>query len=403
MGVEAKRTAVPAASAQRKIPFNRAARVGLEQHNIDAAIKGGHLAADGPFTARCSEWLEGRLGAPVLLVHSCTAALEMAAALAEVGPGDEVVMPSYTFVSTANAFVLRGATPVFVDIDEGTLNIDVTAIEAAISDRTKAIVPVHYAGVACEMDGVRACAAEHGLTVIEDAAQGLLSSLEGRPLGTLGRLGALSFHETKNVTCGEGGALIVNDPELIERAEIVREKGTDRSRFFRGQTDKYTWTDIGSSHALSEIAAAFLYAQLDAADRLTERRLEIWHRYHAAFRDLEDARLLRRPSVPESCVHNAHMYYLLLGSEEERNELIGYLGEREIGAVFHYVPLHSSPAGRRYGRTAGPLPVTDDLSARLVRLPLWAEMDNDDVDRVIAAVRSFTGDSLPGPCETSKA
>ena len=389
MDVEAKHAAHAAESKQRKIPFNRAARAGLEQHNIDAAIRGGHLAADGPFTARCSEWLASQLGSPVLLVHSCTAALEMAAALSEVGPGDEVIMPSYTFVSTANAFVIRGATPVFVDITEGTLNIDVEAIDAAVSERTKAIVPVHYAGVGCQMDEICTCAAGHGLTVIEDAAQGLLSSVDGRPLGTLGQLGALSFHETKNVTCGEGGALIVNDPPLMERAEVIREKGTDRSRFFRGQTDKYTWMDIGSSYALSEIAAAFLAAQLDAADRLTGRRLEIWSQYHAGFCDLEQEGIVRRPSIPESCVHNAHMYFLLLGGEDERNELIRYLDDRGIGAVFHYVPLHSSPAGQRYGRSAGSLAVTDDVSARLVRLPLWPEMEDDDVARVVAAVQGF--------------
>jgi dTDP-4-amino-4,6-dideoxygalactose transaminase len=380
--------AVADGSAMR-IPFNRAARAGSEHRYIDSAIKDGHLAADGPFTARCGEWMSSRLGSPALLVHSCTAALEMAAMLAGIGPGDEVIMPSYTFVSTANAFVVKGATPVFVDVSESTLNIDVDTIDRAVSERTKAIVPVHYAGVACEMDRIREHAAAHELTVIEDAAQGLLSSVGEQPLGTLGRLGTLSFHETKNVTCGEGGALIVNDPSLMERAEIIREKGTDRSRFFRGQTDKYTWMDVGSSYAMSEISAAFLYAQLEDADRLTSRRLAIWDRYHEGFRQLEDERLLRRPVVPESCVHNAHMYYLLMNSERERDELIRYLGDRDIGAVFHYVPLHSSPAGQRFGRVAGSLAVTDGVSARLVRLPLWPEMADDDVARVIAAVCGF--------------
>jgi dTDP-4-amino-4,6-dideoxygalactose transaminase len=382
----------PPSSGLREIPFNRAARAGDEQANIDEAIRGGHLAADGPFTVRCGEWLQHRLGSSVLLVHSCTAALEMAATLAEVGPGDEVIMPSYTFVSTANAFVTRGATPVFVDVDESTLNLDVEAVEAAVSERTKAVVPVHYAGVGCQMDRIRALAVEHRLTVVEDAAQGLLASVDGRPLGTLGQLGTLSFHETKNVTCGEGGALVVNDPDLMDRAEIVREKGTDRSRFFRGQTDKYTWRDVGSSYAMSEIAAAFLCAQLEAAERMTARRLRIWSSYHGGFEELEAEGLLRRPSIPDGCEHNAHMYYLLLGSRDERDALISYLGERRIKAVFHYVPLHRSPAGERYGRAAGSLAVTDDLSGRLVRLPLWPEMENGDVDRVIAAVRGFAAD-----------
>jgi dTDP-4-amino-4,6-dideoxygalactose transaminase len=392
MGVKPASTsaqAPPRADRGARIPFNRAARAGDEQENIDAAIEGGHLAADGPFTAKCGEWLSTALGSPVLLVQSCTAALEIAAMLAEIGPGDEVIMPSYTFVSTANAFVGRGATPVFVDIDEQTLNIDAAAVEAAVSSRTRAIVPVHYAGVGCEMPDLLACADAHGLTVIEDAAQGLLASRGERPLGTFGPLGCLSFHETKNVTCGEGGALIVNDPALWERAEILREKGTDRSRFFRKQTDKYTWMDVGSSYALSEISAAFLSAQLGAAAQFTERRLAIWQAYHEGFGDLEAAGLLRRPVVPGACRHNAHMYYLLLPSRQRREVLISHLGERDIGAVFHYVPLHSSPGGERYGRAVGGLPVTDDVSDRLVRLPLWPEMAEAEVERVISAVRDF--------------
>jgi dTDP-4-amino-4,6-dideoxygalactose transaminase len=378
-----------------RIPFNRAARAGPEQRNIDAAIAGGHLAADGPFTGKCREWLSSELGSPVLLVQSCTAALEMAAMLAGIGPGDEVIMPSYTFVSTANAFVSRGATPVFVDVDEQTLNIDVAAAQAALSERTKALVAVHYGGVGCEMQELLQLSDENGLTMIEDAAQGLLASRYGRPLGTFGPLGCLSFHETKNVTCGEGGALIVNDSELLERAEILREKGTDRSRFFRGQTDKYTWMDIGSSYALSEIAAAFLYAQLEAAASFTERRLEIWDAYHRAFGRLEAVGELRRPVIPQTCRHNAHMYYLLLPSRPRREGLIEYLRQRRIGAVFHYVPLHSSPGGLRYGRTAGELTVTDDVSSRLVRLPLWPEMTDADVSRVIEAILDFVGRSVP--------
>ncbi|HEX2096180.1 MAG TPA: dTDP-4-amino-4,6-dideoxygalactose transaminase [Solirubrobacterales bacterium] len=377
--------------ARAAIPFNRAARAGDEHRNIELAIKGGHLAADGPFTERCGEILAELLGSPVLLVHSCTAALEIAAILAEIGPGDEVIMPSYTFVSTANAFVLRGATPVFVDVRPGTLNIDPDAAAAAVGPRTKAIAPVHYAGVGCEMSSLCALAAERDLFVIEDAAQGLHAALDGRPLGTFGQLGALSFHETKNVTCGEGGALIVNDEALMERAEILREKGTDRSKFFRGQVDKYTWVDVGSSYALSELGAAFLKSQLDAAERLTARRLEIWAAYHAAFEGLEGEGRLRRPTVPESCAHNAHMYYLVMRSRDDREALIAHLRELGIHAVFHYVPLHSSPAGLRYGRTPAPLPVTDELSGRLVRLPLWADMDDADVRRVVDGVLAFAG------------
>lgn len=376
-----------------EIPFNRAARAGNEQAYIDAAIEGGHLSADGPFTRDCSSLLEEMLGSPVLLVHSCTAALEMAALLGEVGPGDEVIMPSYTFVSTANAFVLRGATPVFVDVTEDTLNLDAEAVAAAVTPRTKAIVPVHYAGVSCDMERLGAIAAEHRLLLVEDAAQGLLSSYRDRPLGTMGQLGAISFHETKNITCGEGGALVVNDPELMERAEILREKGTDRSRFFRGQTDKYTWMDLGSSHALSELGAAFLKAQLEEVERLTARRLAIWDAYRDGLADLERAGRARLPVVPDDCVHNAHMFYLLLGDLEEREALIGHLRGHGIGAVFHYVPLHSSTAGRRFGRVGGSLAVTDDVSARLVRLPLWPELSDAQVRRVTGAVRAFFGEA----------
>ena len=373
------------------IPFNRAARAGEEQSNIDRAIEGGHLAADGPFTKQCTEWLGAQLGSPVLLVHSCTAALEMAAILSDLGPGDEVIMPSYTFVSTANAFVTRGATPVFVDIREDTLNVDVAALGRAITPNTRAIVPVHYAGVACDMGEIMKLAEDSDLIVIEDAAQGLLSSANERPLGTFGQLGALSFHETKNVTCGEGGALIVNEPSMMERAEIIREKGTDRSKFFRGETDKYTWMDIGSSHAMSELSAAFLDAQLEAAHRLTDRRLEIWGQYHEGFQALEEAGHLRRPVVPASCIHNAHMYYLLLRSGKERDELIGCLRAKGIGAVFHYIPLHSSPGGERYGRAVGSMRVTEAVSERLIRLPLWPELVDSEVGRVIAEVREFCG------------
>lgn len=381
---------LPSASTRdARLPFNRAARSGEEQANIDRAIDRGHLAADGPFTKDCNEILERTLGSPTLLVHSCTAALEIAAILAGIEPGDEVVMPSYTFVSTANAFVLRGAVPVFVDIGAETLNVDPEAVAAAIGSRTKAIVPVHYAGVGCDMDALSTIASDNRLFSIEDAAQGLHASRGGRALGTVGQLGALSFHETKNVTCGEGGALVLNDRELIERAEIVREKGTDRSRFFRDQVDKYTWIDVGSSYALSELAAAFLKSQLDAAESLTSRRLEIWEAYHRGFADLERAGRLRRPRIPDNCRHNAHMYYLLMQDEADRDALIDSLDRAGISAVFHYVPLHDSPGGRRYGRAAGSLEQTEDLAARLVRLPLWPEMTEGDVERVADAVRAF--------------
>jgi dTDP-4-amino-4,6-dideoxygalactose transaminase len=372
-----------------EIPFNRAANVGSEAREVAAAIDRGHLAADGPRTAWCAQWLEALLGSPVLLVHSCTAALEMAAILADIGPGDEVIMPSYTFVSTANAFVLRGATPVFVDVEAGTLNIDPALIEKAITDRTKAIVPVHYAGVGCDMSPIQALAADHGLILIEDAAQGLLASRGGVPLGTFGELGALSFHETKNVTCGEGGALIVNDPRFFQRAEIIREKGTDRSRFFRGEVDKYTWVDVGSSYAMSEVSAAFLSAQLEQAEALTRRRISIWERYHEALAELESYGYLQRPLIPENCRHNAHMYAVRMPSRESRDRMIRLLRERSISAVFHYVPLHDSPAGRRYGRVVGPMTVTNSVAGRLLRLPLWSEMSESQTTRVIDAVKEL--------------
>jgi dTDP-4-amino-4,6-dideoxygalactose transaminase len=299
----------------------------------------------------------------------------MAAILAEIQPGDEVIMPSYTFVSTANAFVLRGAVPVFVDIRPDTLNIDETLIEAAITDKTRAIVPVHYAGVGCAMDAIMDIAARYKLLVIEDAAQGIMSSHKGRPLGGIGHLAALSFHETKNIISGEGGALLVNDPELAERAEIIREKGTNRSQFFRGQVDKYTWVDIGSSYLPSELIAAFLWAQMEEADAITQRRLDIWHAYHAALADLEQRGKVRRPRVPDDCMHNAHMYQLLLPSLEKRTAFIQTLKSHGINSVFHYVPLHSAPAGRQFGRSVGDMRHTQELSDRLVRLPLWVGLE----------------------------
>lgn len=373
------------------IPFNKPYMTGRELEYIAQAHAAGHLSGDGSFTKRCHAWLEQRTGAnKALLTHSCTAALEMAALLLDLAPGDEVIMPSYTFVSTANAFVLRGAIPVFVDIRPDTLNIDETLIETAITSRTKAICAVHYAGVGCEMDAIMAIAVRHDLRVIEDAAQGILSTYKGRPLGSIGQLGALSFHETKNVISGEGGALLINDERLVERAEILREKGTNRSKFFRGQVDKYTWVDIGSSYLPSEILAAFLAAQLEHADEITRRRLAIWGTYHAAFSDLEAQGRLRRPVVPPHCTHNAHMYYLLLPDLATRSAFIERLKQAGIGAVFHYIPLHSSSAGQRFARAATPMIVTDSMNERLVRLPLWLGIE-DHLPRVIGTCMNALG------------
>ena len=360
------------------IPFNKPYMTGNELGYIAEAHAAGHLSGDGPFTARCSAWLEQRCGSRrALLTPSCTAALEMAAILADVRAGDEVIMPSYTFVSTANAFVLRGAVPVFVDIRRDTLNIDETKIRAAITPRTVAIVPVHYSGVGCDMDAIMAIATEHGLLVIEDAAQGVMASYKGRALGSIGHLGAVSFHETKNIISGEGGALLVNDARFVQRAETLREKGTNRKQFFRGEVDKYTWVDLGSSYLPGEISAAFLWAQMEQAEPITRRRLALWARYHEAFAALERASDVRRPLIPPNCVHNAHMYYLLLPTLEKRSAFIARLKEVHIHAVFHYVPLHSSPMGRKVGRAAGVLGNTTELSERLVRLPLWLGLEEE--------------------------
>ena len=370
------------------IPFNKPYMTGRELWYIAQAHTNGHLAGDGMFTKKCHAWLEARTGAhKTLLTHSCTASLDMAAMLADIQPGDEVIMPSYTFVSTANAFVLRGGVPVFVDIRPDTLNIDETLIEAAITPRTKAIVPVHYAGVACEMDAIMDIAQRHKLLVIEDAAQAVMSAYKGRSLGTIGHLGAYSFHETKNIISGEGGALLVNDDRFAERAEIIREKGTNRSQFFRGQIDKYTWVDIGSSYLPGEVIAAFLWAQMEEAQSITQKRLDIWHRYHEALAPLEAAGKLRRPIIPEGCQHNAHMYYILLESLAKRTEVIAQLKEQGVNAVFHYVPLHSSPAGRKYGRVNGEMTHTDDLADRLLRLPLWVGLTEEQQDRVATVLK----------------
>jgi dTDP-4-amino-4,6-dideoxygalactose transaminase len=376
-----------AAPRTRFLPFNRPFTTGREFEHIEQAIENLHLSGNGPFTQRCEEWLRQRTGAPgALLTTSGTAALEMATLLLGIRPGDEVIMPSFTFVSTASAVVLRGGVPVFVDVRPDTLNLDVDAAAAAVTDRTRAILPVHYAGVGCDMDAVGELARTHELAVIEDAAQGAMASYRDQALGTLGTVGCLSFHETKNLTSGEGGALLVNEPDLIARAEVLHEKGTNRAAFFRGAVDRYTWVDIGSSFLPSEISAAFLWAQLEEADAITARRLRIWERYHRAFAELEAAERARRPIVPAGCRHNAHMYYLLLPDRARRDALIERLGERGVMAVFHYVPLHSSPAGREHGRAVGSLEHTDAASDRLVRLPLWAGMEDADVERVIAEV-----------------
>lgn len=370
-----------------KIPFNRPYMTGKELYYIAEAKFGNMLAGDGPFTKRCHGWLEHHTGcARALLTHSCTAALEMAALLLDIQPGDEVIMPSYTFVSTANAFVLRGGVPVFVDIREDTFNLDERLIEAAITPRTRAIVPVHYAGVACEMDAILAIARQRGLKVVEDAAQGVMASYRGRALGSIGDLGAYSFHETKNVISGEGGALLVNDRERALRAEIIREKGTDRGRFFRGEVDKYTWQEVGSSFLPGELIAAFLWAQLEEAQAITDERLAIWTRYHAALATLEAKGLLRRPVVPAHCRHNAHMYYVLLAPELDRDAVINAMRRAEVYAVFHYVPLHSSPAGQRFGRTNGSLEVTSRPAEKLLRLPLWVGLSQEQQCRVISVL-----------------
>jgi dTDP-4-amino-4,6-dideoxygalactose transaminase len=374
------------------LPFNRPYISGKEATYLAEAMESGRLEGDGPFTQRCQDWLRRWSGAEaVLLTHSCTAALELAALLLELKSGDEVIMPSYTFVSTANAFALRGAVPVFVDIRADTLNLDERVVDAAVSPRTRAIVAVHYAGVACEMDVLAQVAQRHGLMLIEDAAQGLLASYHGRPLGAIGQLGAISFHATKNVVSGEGGALLINDASLTERAEVIREKGTDRKRFLRGEVDKYTWQALGSSFLPSELTAAFLAAQLDVAETITAGRMRIWQRYHEELEPLERAGVLTRPSIPSGCAHNAHMYYICLGQGLIREQFIKALRELGIQAASHYEPLHNSPAGRRFGRSVGSLSVTEDLSGRIVRLPLWMGLQDADVEQVVGSVRMAVG------------
>lgn len=373
-----------------RIPFNVPTLAGPEFDYLREALERMKLSGNGAFTQRCQALLEAQTGAArVLLTHSGTGALEMAAILAGIGPGDEVIMPSFTFSSTANAVVLRGGVPVFVDIRPDTLNMDEALVEAAVTPRTRAIGVVHYAGVATQMDAIMAIAARHGLHVIEDAAQAHHAAFRGRPLGSFGALAALSFHETKNLIAGEGGALLVNDPALAERAEIIWEKGTNRAQFQRGLVAKYTWVDLGSSFLPSELTAAFLLAQLEAGEALTARRLAAWHRYHALLAPLEARGLLRRPQVPQDCAHNGHIYFVLARSGAERERLAAALAEAGVSAVMHYVPLHSAPAGLRFGRTPAPLPVTEDLAARLLRLPLHPQLtaaDQETVARVLGGL-----------------
>jgi dTDP-4-amino-4,6-dideoxygalactose transaminase len=375
---------------KHRVPFNRPSMVGRELEYIEAAVRQGQLAGDGPFTRRCQQWLERQCGATrVLLTHSGTAALELAALLCEVGPGDEVVMPSFTFVSTANAFVLRGARPVFVDIREDTLNLDEGRIEHALSDRSRALVPVHYAGVACEMDAILALARERGLLVVEDAAQGLGATYRDHHLGTLGDLGCWSFHETKNILTGEGGALVISAARLSARAEILREKGTDRARFLRGEVDKYTWVDVGSSYLPSEIIAAYLFAQLEHWQEVLARRRAICERYAGELAPLAAAGSFRLPVVPGACRHNGHMFYMLLADQALRDRLLQHLNAAGINAVFHYVPLHSSPMGRRLGYAPSDLPITESVSRRLVRLPCFFSLTDEQQSVVIGEVRRF--------------
>ena len=372
------------------LPFNRPYLTGHEFEYMRQAATNAHLAGDGPFTQRCQAWLEQQIGCRLaLLTHSCTAALEMAALLADIVPGDEVIMPSFTFVSTANAFVLRGAVPVFVDILPDTLNVDPALVDDAVTGRTRAIVPVHYAGVACEMESMLEIAGRNNVLVVEDAAQAIGSTYRGKSLGQFGQLAATSFHETKNIISGEGGALLINDERFSARAEIIREKGTDRSRFLRGQTDKYSWVDIGSSFLPGELTAAFLSAQMECAASIASRRLEVWGWYYERFAKLEATGRVRRPIIPVGCGHNAHMFYLLVADLETRTRVLSGLNAQGINAVFHYVPLHSSAAGLTHARVGGSMQQTESLSERLIRLPLWIGLEQTDCDRVATCLEQL--------------
>lgn len=372
------------------INFNVPPFTGKEMDYIKVAIENEKICGDGQFTRKCNAWIEERTEtSKALLTTSCTHALEMAALLADIKPGDEVIMPSFTFVSTADAFVLRGATVVFVDIRPDTLNIDETQIEAAITDKTRAIVPVHYAGIACEMDTIMEIAKRYNLIVVEDAAQGVMSTYKGKALGAIGDYGCFSFHETKNYSMGEGGALLIQNPDKIEAAEIIREKGTDRSKYYRGQIDKYTWQNFGSSYLPSDMNAAYLWAQLEMADEINDARLHVWNRYYEALKELADAGKIELPTVPEGCVHNAHMFYIKAKDLTERTALINHLKANGILAVFHYIPLHSAPAGLKFGRFHGEDVYTTKESERLCRLPMYYRLQDEQVDYIISKVKEF--------------
>jgi dTDP-4-amino-4,6-dideoxygalactose transaminase len=378
-----------------RIPFNRPCLAGNEYKYIAQAIANGHASGDGPFTRKCHELLEQELGVHrVLLTTSCTHALEMAALLLDCGPEDEVIVPSFTFVSTANAFALRGARLVFADVRPDTLNLDESRLESLITPRTKAIVVVHYAGVSCAMDSILAIAARHGVRVVEDNAHGLFSRYQGTYTGKFGCLAAQSFHETKNFTCGEGGALVINDPELLERALVIREKGTNRSRFFRGQVDKYTWVDLGSSYLPSDLLAAFLYAQLEARESIQEKRRRVWNRYYEGLSEWADSNDVKLPVIPPGCEQAYHMFYVLLPSAEFRESLINHLKAQSILSVFHYTPLHLSEAGRKFAARPSNCPVTEDISERLLRLPFYNDLSEDEQDQVTGSVMGFRAHSL---------
>lgn len=373
-----------------KIPFNRPTIIGKELYYISQTISNGHAAGDGEFTKKCNRLLEQSLGVPkVLLTTSCTHALEMAALLLDIQPGDEVIVPSFTFVSTINAFVLRGAKPIFIDIRPDTLNLDESKLEMLITPRTKAILVVHYAGVGCEMDMITAIAVKYNIPIVEDNAHGLFGKYKGRYLGTFGAFATQSFHETKNFTSGEGGALLINDRQYAERAEIIREKGTNRSRFFRGQVDKYTWVDIGSSYLPSDILAAFLYAQLEAREEIQEKRRKIWEYYNQNLSDWAEANNVRLPMIPSHCDQSYHMFYLLLPTLEVRQALIDHLKSQSILSVFHYLPLHLSDMGKEFGGKEGDCPVTESVSDRLLRLPFYNDLDETDLSTVVSAIREF--------------
>ncbi|MFA7084226.1 MAG: dTDP-4-amino-4,6-dideoxygalactose transaminase [Arcobacteraceae bacterium] len=373
------------------IPFNKPPLTGNEEKYVLESMKSSKISGDGEFTKKCHKWFEEKLGCKkALLTTSCTHALEMAAILLDIKEGDEVIMPSYTFVSTANAFVLRGAKIVFVDIRPDTLNIDETKIEQAITDKTKAIVPVHYAGVGCEMDTIMDIANRHNLFVVEDAAQGMMSSYKGKALGTIGHLGAFSFHETKNYTsAGEGGLLIINDEKFIQRAEIIREKGTNRSLFFRGMVDKYSWVDVGSSYLMNDVSAAYLWGNLECADEINNDRLAIWQKYYDGLKELEKKGFIELPKIPDKCIQNAHMFYIKVKDLEERTALLEHLKDNEINAVFHYVPLHSAPAGVKFGRFEGEDIYTTSESEKLIRLPMYYKLDDHEIIKITKAIYDF--------------